>query len=72
MLEINRKVGEVIVGCLLIGSHSVSSALLAHKSSEAIRSALTLAVCVLILALAARVANVLKQHNPSPDRTDKG
>jgi hypothetical protein len=55
-MEINRKLGEVALACLLIGGHSVSTALLAHKLSDAIRGALTVAVCILIFSLAERIA----------------
>lgn len=64
MLELNRKVADVIGGFFLIGGHSVSSALLSHHFGAAVTSALAIAACVLILAGVQRLTSTMKPKTP--------
>jgi hypothetical protein len=71
MLEINRVIAEVTAGCFLIGSHSVSSALLSNHFGAAILNALTVAACVVILAGVGRLAGAIKAKEPITDEPVK-
>lgn len=62
MFEVDRKVTEVMIACFLIGGHSVSSALLSHQLGAAIKNALTLGVCVVILSGAAVLAGLIRER----------